>query len=77
VILLIYKPTRDYILSKLEKAKENMPQIIDVLAETIGYAINTYTDNIENAEEKKNLLITHINQLNNPQLDPLNSNAVC
>jgi len=77
VILLIYKPTREYILSMLEKAKENMPQIIDVLAETMGYAINTYTDNIENAEEKKNLLITHINQLNNSQLDPLNSNAVC
>jgi hypothetical protein len=77
VILLIYKPTREHILSKLEKAKEDMPQIIDVLAETIGYAINTYTDNIANAEEKKNLLITKINQLENPQLVPLNSNAVC
>jgi predicted nucleic acid-binding protein len=76
-ILLIYKPTREYILSKLEKVGENMPQIIDVLTEAMGYAFDTYKENKDNAEEKKNLLITQINQLENPQLDPLSSNAIC
>ncbi len=76
-ILLIYKPTREYILSKLEKVGENMPQIIDVLTEAMGYAFDTYKENKDSAEEKKNLLITQINQLEKSKLDPPNSNVVC
>ena len=59
ILLLINKPSRKYILSMLEQAKENAPKIISSFIKTIEPIAQTYRESKNNAEEKKKLLTTH------------------
>jgi len=72
ILLLIIKPSREYILSMLEKAKENIPKIIFNFIEAIEPIAQTYTESKNNVEEKKKLLITHFSQTPKHRFDMLN-----